>query len=116
MKTGPVTTTVDSVAAIFIHDLIREQAAYLEQRRSLVALLRDGAEPTDGEVIDAYVGKLLREAAAAYERALYGDPSLADGEFYAGMPDEAHKRAALTRRLTERSDALAVPPRSAGAS
>jgi hypothetical protein len=68
----PVTLTLDGSEAIFVLGAIQRNIAWLE------ALTADPVTvPT--------VLKWLRSAAEKVDKATYGDESLADGEFYAGM-------------------------------
>jgi hypothetical protein len=68
----PVRVEFDGTEAIFVLAAIRRNIAGLEELT---------ADPT---VVPTVLG-MLRSAAEALDKATYGDPTLADGEFYAGM-------------------------------
>jgi hypothetical protein len=80
----PVRVEFDGTEAIFVLAAIRRNIAWLEELT---------ADPT----VVPTVLKWLRSAADKTDKATYGDESLADGEFYAGMPATSYVEVRTTQ-------------------
>jgi hypothetical protein len=82
----PVHVEFDAIEAMFAEAAIRKDIEWLEQRSAFLAAMRGSGPISDAEAVDAIVIRALRSAADKLDRACYGDPALAAGDHYAGMP------------------------------